>query len=56
MLCIDGKSNKQRRNKDKLKEERAPECCFWLPASHTRGHNKKGAEQEVIETHGGNAT
>ena len=55
MLCIYGKSNKQRRKEDNLKEEGTPECCFRLPAFQTRGHNKEDAEQEVVETHGGKA-
>jgi hypothetical protein len=55
MLCIYGKSNKQRRKEDNLKEERTPECCFRCPAFETRGHNKKDGEQEVVETHGGKA-
>jgi hypothetical protein len=55
MLCIYGKSNKQRRKEDNLKEERTPECCFRLPAIKTRGQNKKDGEQEVVETHGGKA-
>jgi hypothetical protein len=54
MLCINGKSNKQRRKEDNLKEERTPECCFRCPA-FSRGHNKKDGEQEVVETHGGKA-
>jgi hypothetical protein len=55
MLCIYGKSNKQRRKEDNLKEERTPECCFRYPGFKTRGHNKKDGEQEVVETHGGKA-
>jgi hypothetical protein len=55
MLCIYGKSNKQRRKEDNLKEERTPECCFRCPAFKTRGHNPKDGEQEVVETHGGKA-
>jgi hypothetical protein len=49
MLGIHGKSNKQRRKEDNLKEERTPEFYFQSPA---RGHNKEDAEQEVVETHG----
>jgi hypothetical protein len=55
MLRIHGKSNKQRRKEDDLKEERTPESCFRCPAFKTRGHNKKDGEQEVVETHGGKA-
>jgi hypothetical protein len=51
MLCIYGKSNKQRRKEDDLKEERTPECFLQVPA----GHKKEDAEQEVVETHGGKA-
>jgi hypothetical protein len=55
MLGIYGKSNKQRRKEDNLKEERTPECSFRHPGFYTRGHNKKDGEQEVVETHGGKA-
>jgi len=55
MLCIDGKSNKQRRKEDKLKEERTPECCFRCSGFKTRGHNPNDGEQKVVETHGGKA-
>jgi len=53
VLRIHGKSNKQRRKEDDLKEERTPECYFRPSAA--RGHNKKDGEQEVVETHGGKA-
>jgi hypothetical protein len=49
MLCIDGKSNKQGRKKDNLKEERTPESNFRCPAFKSRGHNEKDGEQEVVE-------
>jgi hypothetical protein len=56
MLCIYGKSNKQRRKEDNLKEKRAPECCFRCFAIKTRGHNEKDAEQKIVETYRGKVT
>jgi hypothetical protein len=53
MLGIHGKGNQQRRKEDNLKEERTPEFHFQSPPACR--NNKEDAEQEVIETHGGNA-
>jgi len=55
MLCIYGKSNKQRRKEENLKEKRAPECYFGCFAFKTRGHDEKDAEQEIVETYRGQA-
>jgi hypothetical protein len=51
MLCIYGKSNKQKSKEDNLKEERTPECFLQGSAVH----KKEDTEQEDVETHGGKA-